>query len=197
MRDADAYKEQLLALLPRGPLWDALRQPGTTGAALAAALAEEPARIDARVQDMLTRELDPRTVLELLEEGEAWVGLPDACSGLGASLQQRHDDLHAKLTQTGGQSRAYFLATAERLGFPDGEIVEYDPHTVDETVDAPIYGEAWAHAWTLSVPTPEVNQFTTDSSVDESLGEQAPTTRLECVVNRLKPAHTVALFEYT
>ncbi len=60
--DATDYTAQLQALLPPGPLWDALRQPGTTAAELVAALAEELARLDARTEDLLA-ELDPRSAL--------------------------------------------------------------------------------------------------------------------------------------
>ncbi|TKA91800.1 DUF2313 domain-containing protein [Guyparkeria sp. SB14A] len=196
MRSAADYHAQLLALLPRGALWDALREPGTTAEQLLAAIAQEPARLDGRAIALLD-ELDPRTVVEMLEDWERWAGMPDSCSGLGATITQRREDLLARLTNTGGQSRRYFIGVAGRLGFPDAEILEYDPHTVEATVDAPIYGEDWAHAWTIRAPTPPIDQFNADSSVDESLGEAAPTTRIECVINRLKPAHTVALFEYT
>lgn len=195
MRTAADYQQQLNALLPPGALWEALRQD-ENAQALLLALADEFARIDARADDLL-RELDPRTVSELLAEWEAWAGLPDACSGLGETLQQRRDALHAALTSEGGQSRAYFIALAERIGFPGATITEFEPHTVEMSVDAPIYGTDWRFAWLLSVAMPAVIQFNVESSVDESLGEQAPTTRLECVINKLKPAHTVALFEYT
>lgn len=195
MRTNADYQQQLNALLPPGQLWESLRQDENTQALLLA-LADEFARIDARADDVL-RELDPRSVSELLAEWEAWADLPDSCSGLGETLQQRRDALHAALTSEGGQSRAYFIALADRLGFTGATITEFEPHTVDQSVDAPIYGADWRFAWLLSAVMPDVAQFNVESNVDESLGELAPTTRLECAVNKLKPAHTVALFEYT
>ncbi|MEW6647179.1 MAG: putative phage tail protein [Pseudomonadota bacterium] len=195
MRDATDYKQQLNALLPPGPLWEALRQDDNAQSLLIA-LADELARLDDRAYDLL-RELDPRSVSELLAEWEAWAGLPDSCSGLGETLNERRDALHAAMTSSGGQSRAYFIALAERLGFPGTSITEYEPHTVEDDVDAAIYGDDWRFAWLLSAQTPDIQQISVESDVDESLGEQAPTERLECAINKTKPAHTVALFEYT
>jgi uncharacterized protein YmfQ (DUF2313 family) len=195
MREAADYQQQLNALLPPGALLESLRHD-EAAQALLLALADEFARLDGRADDLL-RELDPRSVSELLAEWEAWAGLPDTCSGLGETLQQRRDALHASLTAEGGQSRAYFVALAERLGFAGATITEYEPHTVEMSVDAPIYGTDWRFAWLLSVATPDVVQFNVESNVAEGLGEQAPTTRLECAINKYKPAHTIALFEYT
>lgn len=192
---SDEYAEQLAALLPRGTLWDSLRQVDTLSYALLLGLAEELARVDGRAEQLIA-ETDPREVLDLLTEWEAFVGLPDACSPLGVTLQQRREALHARLTAEGGQSRADFIALAERLGFAGATITEYEPHTVDADVDAPLYGDDWRLAWQLSAPQAELRAFTVMSTVDESLGEQAPTARLECAINRTKPAHTIALFEY-
>ncbi|WP_303905616.1 YmfQ family protein [Thiohalomonas denitrificans] len=193
---ASDYLNQLRALLPRGVLWRGLRAPDTTFSALLDALAAEFARVDATAEALIN-EADPRTTLQLLAEWEAFAGLPDTCSGLGTTIDERRAALVDILTSVGGQSRNYFIGVAGSLGFDDSAIAEYDPHTVDETVDAPIYGADWQFAWKLTAPMPPVQQFNADSTVDESLGEVAPTTRLECAVNRRKPAHTIALFEYT
>ncbi|MDZ7804347.1 YmfQ family protein [Thiohalophilus sp.] len=193
---SEQYLEQAKALLPRGRLWESLTEPGTQFEALLQALVDELARVDARTAGLLD-ETDPRTVNELLVNWESFVGLPDECTGQPPSLAQRREMLLQKLTSTGDQSRAYFIRLADTLGFPDAAITEYDPHTVDMSVDAPIYGADWQFAWQLSAPTPAIDQFNADSTVDESLGEQSPTTRLECVINKRKPAHTLALYEYT
>lgn len=196
MHSASDYLQQLKDLLPRGRLWNALREEGKLFGQLLNALAQEFERVDA-ANNTLIDEADPRTALQLLPDWEAFVGLPDTCSGLGTTNQQRRDALLEALTSVGGQSRAYFIGLAEQLGFTDATIIEYDPHTVDESVDAPIYGADWQFVWKLSAAMPPVVQFNADSTVDESLGELAPTTRLECIINQRKPAHTLALFEYT
>jgi uncharacterized protein YmfQ (DUF2313 family) len=191
---AAEYRDQLMALAPPGAAWP--REPDSTCGQLMQALADELARVDSR-GDALIDETDTRTVVELLADWERVAGLPDACSGLGVTQQQRRAALTAALVTTGGQSRQYFIDLAARLGFAGATISEFDPHSVDQSVDAPLYGLEWRFAWLLSAPAAAVDQFKVSSNVDESLGEQAPQTRLECVINRLKPAHTVALFEYT
>lgn len=191
----EQYTQQLAALLPQGPLWEDLRQSGSNAMLLLQAFAEECARIDTRTEDLID-ETDPRTFYELLSGWEQYLGLPDKCVGLGVTLEQRREAVLATLTNAGGQSRQHFIDVATRLGVPGSSITEYDPYTVDDAVDDPIHGTDWRFVWKLTAPTPPINQFTVDSLVDESLGEQAPTTRLECVINANKPAHTIALFEY-
>lgn len=195
MHDVADYTAQLNALLPVGVLWDSLRDDPVTQDLLTA-LAGELSRVDASAEYLLD-EADPRTALNLLPDWEALTGLPDACSGLGVTIQQRRDALLAALTSLGGQSRQYFIDVAAQLGFPGATVTEYAPQTVDDTVDATIRGPDWRFAWQITVALPAVQQLTVDSDVDTSLGEQAPTTRLECVINKLKPAHTTALFSYT
>ena len=192
---AEHYANQLAQLLPPGKIWDDLRAQDSNAMLLLDAVAQEFARHDARA-DALLNETDPRSLLELITDWEDYLGLPDKCVGLGATLAQRREAVHAILTNTAGQSRQYFIGVAAELGFPDVAITEYDPHTVDASVDAPIYGIDWRFAWKLSAPQPDIEQFNADSSVDESLGEQSSTERLECVINFRKPAHTIALFEY-
>ena len=191
---AEAYRDALISMLPPGAAWPT--DPDSELGKLLLALGDELARIEQRGIDLLN-ESDPRGTLEMLTDWEGTFDLPDACSGLGVTLQQRREAVTALFTLVGGQSRQYFIDLAESLGFPGATITEFDPHTVDETVDAPIYGLEWLHAWQLTAALGDINQFNADSHVGESLGEETPITRLECVINRLKPAHTVALFEYT
>lgn len=196
MLSAEQYAEQLKQLMPRGRLWDDLIAQDAEFSKWLKALAIEYSRIDDRMSKLID-ETDPRTMQEMLIEWEDYLDLPDSCIGQVETVQQRRETVQNILTSVGGQSRAYFIGIAESLGFPGATITEYDPYTVDETVDAPIYGAEWAHAWKLGAPAAIVNQFTVESVVDESLGETAPSTRLECVTNKYKPAQTVALFEYT
>ncbi len=195
MHDVTDYTAQMNALLPVGKLWGSLREDPIMQNLLAA-LATEFARVDVGAERLLN-EFDARTTFDLLPEWEAFAGLPDACSGLGTTLQQRRDALFTALTSVGGQSRQYFIDVAARLGFAGATITEFEPHTVDASVDAPIYGQDWRFAWRVTAPMPAIQQMTVDADVDASLGEQAPTTRLECIINRFKPAHTIALFSYT
>lgn len=196
MRSASEYLQQFKALLPRGALWEPLREEGKTFGELLHALAEEFARVDASSAQII-EEADPRTTLQLLPEMEEFAGLPDPCSGLAKTIDQRRSDLLDALVGIGGQSRAYYIGLAAKVGFDGATITEYEPHTVDATVDAPIYGADWQFAWKITAPSVAVDQFDVMSTVDESLGEAAATSKLECLINRTKPSHTTTLFEYT
>jgi uncharacterized protein YmfQ (DUF2313 family) len=74
--DASAYLSQLIGLLPPG---DALaREPGSVLARLLSVPAAELARVDGRVEALLT-ESDPARTTEMLPDWERALGLPDVC----------------------------------------------------------------------------------------------------------------------
>jgi uncharacterized protein YmfQ (DUF2313 family) len=74
--DASAYLSQLIGLLPPG---DALaREPGSVLERLLSVPAAELARVDGRVEALLT-ESDPARTTEMLADWERALGLPDVC----------------------------------------------------------------------------------------------------------------------
>jgi uncharacterized protein YmfQ (DUF2313 family) len=189
---SDDYKRQLQALLPRGAAWT--REPGSVLAELLGAWGDEYARIDARA-DVLREEADPRTANQLLTDWERVAGLPDPCIVSEQTTPQRRFALLAKLTNAGGQSKAYFIALLLGLGFVV-TIDEFLEHTVDDDNDHQLYGADWAYAWQINAPL--VSYF--ELSVDDTAGDPLAywsNEQLECVVNRLKPAHTIPIFAYT
>ncbi len=112
--DATHYLAHLQALLPPGRALT--REPNAVLTSVLAALAEEFSRVDARAAQLL-EELDPRTTTELLADWERVAALPDACIVATQTTGERRDALLARLTARGGQSRQYFIDTAQRLGF--------------------------------------------------------------------------------
>lgn len=191
---ANQYAEALHALAPSGLLWDALRQD-PIWEPLIDALAQEFARIDSRANQLLD-ETDPRTILELLSEAEAAVGLPDSCRGLGTSIEQRRIDLKARRLDKGGYGWPIWKALVESFGFTNVTFDEFPPADVSMSVDSPLYSDDWVNAFRINATAPAAIQFTTSSSVDESLGDVAATSRLECVVRRKAASHTTPLFNY-
>ena len=192
MHNAADYQQQLNALLPPGVLWEALRQD-ETAQALLLALADEFARLDGRATELL-KELDPRTTYELLDEWEAFAGLPDTCTGTQEQLSERQESLHEKLTGIGGQSRQYFIALAARLGYTI-TIDEFSIPDVNADANIIVYGIAWAYAWRVNGPLNQVTKADANMLASEPLATWA-TTALECVIRRLAPAHTVPIFAY-
>lgn len=185
------YLSQLQALLPHGPAWP--RETDANLTRLLNAWADELARVDGRTSALI-EEVDPRTVSELLADWERIAGLPDACVVSEQTTAQRRASLHARITTLGGQSPAYFIALAERLGYTV-TITEFDPHTVSDDVEQPIYGQAWAFAWQVNAPQNTVGTLSVTDSVADPLAWWGNEV-LECVISRLKPAHTNVLFAY-
>ena len=193
-RTADEYREHLKALLPPGQAFP--RDPGATIETLLDGMAQELARIDAR-GEALTFEANPQTTSEMLTDWERVAGLPDKCSGsLETTQQGRRQVLLAKLTSTGGQSVAYFIEVAAALGYTV-TITEFRPFRagMSEAGDAITNGD-WIYAWQVNAPEVTVIPFRAGrSTAGEPLRAWGNDT-LECKINQLKPAHTIALFAY-
>jgi uncharacterized protein YmfQ (DUF2313 family) len=67
---------------------------------------------------------------------------------------------------------------------------------VGGTVDDVIWGPDWAYAWQINAPLNTVVSFLANSGVDEALCLWG-NTLLECLINRFKPAHTIAISAYS
>lgn len=154
-------------------------------------------RLQARLNDLIAEifpcELDPP---ELLPEWEATLGLPDACIGELASIQERVMAVCAKFRARGGQSAEYYIAIAKALGF-DITIEEFAPFRVGmNKAGDPLYGQAWAHTWRVTVTEFEIVEFRTGQSVTSDPLRSWGNRLLECVLAEIKPAHTVLQFSY-
>lgn len=189
----ERYAEQLDALLPQGQAWP--REPGSRLHALTRALAEEFARVEARADALLSEAL-PATTLEMLEDWERVTGLPDPCVTESQTIQERRNAMLARLTSAGGQSREFFISLAECLGFTI-TITEFHPFRAGRSSagDAACSVE-WRHAWRVNAPETTVISFRAGQSAAGEPLRKWGNELLECVFNRVKPAHTVLLFGY-
>lgn len=186
------YFNMLMALMPRGLLWQHLQEdPIFVG--LFESVAQEFALLHAR-EDDLRDEADIRTTYEMLPEWETAYGLPDHCSGDDLTLQERLATLYAKVTNKGGQRPQFYIELAASLGYTV-TITEFEPFTVGSTVDELIYGESWQFAWQVNSPTETVEYLTIKSDVSTALANWG-NEQLECAISRLKPDHTHVLFSY-
>ena len=190
-RTAEHYLSQLQALLPPGAAWP--REDGQTLTEFLHALAEEFARIDGRASDII-REMDPRTVIEMLTDWERAYGLPDPCTQAADTIPERINVLYEKVIRVGDQSPQYFIDVAAQLGF-EITITEFFPFTVGSLANELLYGQAWRFAWRVNAPAETVTLFDMRSGVDEPLRDWGNEI-LECVISRLKPAHTHVQFAY-
>lgn len=188
---AQQYFEQLKALLPRGMMWQS--EEGDTLDDLLGSMSEELARIDARAEGLLD-ETDPRTVYELLVEREDVAGLPDTCTDQADTLAERRDALHSKLTSIGDQSRQYFIDIAAALGYAI-TITEYSPFVAGSSAGDVLSNGDWIYTWQVNAPEETIRPFVAGSAAGEPVRDWGNEI-LECVINKYKPAHTLALFAY-
>lgn len=189
------YQAQLAALLPGGFAWP--READAVLARLLLAWADELARVDGRAADLLD-EAAPRTTAELLADWERVAGLPDSCvaaQGISQTTGQRRAALVAKITSAGGQSVAYFVALAASLGYAI-TISEFSPFVAGSVAGASLTNGAWAYAWTVNAPLTSISEFTAGSASAGDPLRAWGNELLECVLSRLAPAHTHALFAY-
>lgn len=188
----ESYRAQLQALLPPGKAWT--RESEATLTRLLDAMAAEFARVDQRGVALID-EADPRTTAELLAEWETLAGLPDSCTGPLPTVRERRDALLGKLTGKGGQSRAYFIALAESLGYAIF-IREYFPFVAGRPVGNNLAnGVDWRHTWQVDAPSVTTKHFTSGSPAGEPLRTWG-NGLLECAIGKRKPAHTIVLFAY-
>jgi uncharacterized protein YmfQ (DUF2313 family) len=194
MPTAADYLEQLKTLLPPGQAFP--REAGTTLHDLLDGMSIELARVDGR-GEALPGEANPADTNELLVDWERVAGLPDKCAGvLEETLQGRRNALLTKLSSTGGQSAAYFIELAASLGYTV-TIEQFRPFRVGMSrAGDSLTNGAWVFTWLIRAPEVTVTSFRVGrSAVGERLRTWGNDT-LECKINQLKPAHTIALFAY-
>jgi uncharacterized protein YmfQ (DUF2313 family) len=183
------------------------RDPNSNMADLMYAKGEELARVEARV-DTIVRERSTLTVTELITDMEEEFGLPEIARSLSLTLEGRRNDLHAKLISVGGQHPEYFESIATSLGYTIN-IVEFTPahagilqagqscgnerNIFYWKVEVDVNGSKGAFDWAFdSLP------FTSlpGNSFDYILSMIRKYPNLFYELNRLKPGHTLALYDW-
>lgn len=180
------YSGQLSQLMPTGPAW-------SDKDSLLAAFADGLSRIHNRSLDLIENS-DVRTANELFSDWERVTGLPGPCVSADQSTGQRRAALVGKIVELGGQSPAYFIGLAAALGYTI-TITEYHEFTVDDDVDAALWGPDWVFAWMVTAPLYLITELTVDDTVADALAAWGDAV-LECVLNQYKPTHTILLFAY-
>ena len=195
---ATDFRQALLDLLPQGWAWP--RDEDTGIYALCDGLAQEYARSAERLMDLVARELWPPATFELLPEWEAMAGLPDDCVAGSGALEERRLQLVNRLTARGGQTPAFYLSIAERLGY-SATLEEFRPFTVgrDECGGTvPIGTETLRFYWRVRVLEPRVTWFRAGAGIcgQDPLATIVRAEDLECLLQRYKPAHTRVIVGY-
>ncbi len=177
LSEAD-YLDQLQQLLPRGELWS--RDANAPLTALLRALGQELARVDARAAQLLD-EADPLQLRELVPDWERVLGISP---GAGFPLQARAAEIAGRLRVTANMSASEFIAVAKTLGY---------------TITLEELAERWE--WRAFLPDGPFITFSVPAEETGGDPEDPPTEvtvqlGILVLLKRLKPAHTLALFQH-
>lgn len=215
-RTAADYAHALLAKLPLGEVWP--RAVGTLIHSTITALAGVVGRWAARCGKFALLEAFPPWSIDMLMDWERVLGLPDPCLPPGnPTISERQAAVAEKLARRPGrQDPAYFIWLATKLGYTI-TITEYIPAQCamtpcgayqKENADGNLIvrgagcGTPYIRfVWRVTVTGPRLTWF----SVGHFGGRagQDPHLRirraddLECLLQKLKPAHTKLIFAYT
>lgn len=174
------YLKLLQHLLPAGKLWNRLQDSGLGEFFHGAA--EELARIDLRGDDLFL-EASSKTTTELIEEYEEEYAIPESGSELQSTLAGRRSEINTKILGMGRQDKDYFIELAAALGYTV-TIEEYTPAWCGlMQAGDPCGDQVNIFYWTVYVEIE--NEFLPDLII------------LQNKINTFKPAHTVALFNYS
>lgn len=190
-----AWLTALQALLPPGRAL--VSEPGAVLTRLLEAMAARLLSLQLALVD-LQRQMDPRVATDLLPDWEALLGLPDACAPQDQGTVARQQTAYGRLTEVGGQSRAYFIDLAARNGEPGVTITEFRPFNCNGTCNGNLSSVDDAFVWRVNIPRPaqSVQTMTCNGDCNDALQSYLPAA-IECFFNHRKPAHTNVVFAYT
>lgn len=192
-RNTTSYLELLKSLLPRGRAWTF--KSDSPFIQFLQATADELSRIDVRSDDLID-EADPRITDELLTDWEKEYDLPDDCFIADKSIAERRQDIFNKLVTVGQQDKQYFIDLAATLGYTI-TITEFSPFWVGiGGMGDPIGELVNVFHWRVNIidSSSSSGAFNNEFSSAFDILDLS-FDNLECLFNKLKPAHTKLLFD--
>lgn len=176
----DYYKKGLQGLLPSGRAWN--RDPNSNLSKVLKSITDELAIVDYRATNILD-EVDPRGAIELIQEHENDLGLPDELYSIGTSLPDRQASALAKLTAKGGNSKQYFIDLAADV--------------FDMTISISFFTPFWSGMGCSGDPCGDQQNifYWKVSTYFDVLHEKYRDAMIR-VFELLKPAHTVIIWDY-
>jgi uncharacterized protein YmfQ (DUF2313 family) len=187
------YLRAFQALMPRGRVWP--KDPDAVQTQVFTGLTQIYARNTARANYLLI-DAFPATTYELLPEWEATLGLPDPCAGAAPTIQQRRNQVIARLANSGGQSIAYFVNFAADLGY-SVTITQFTQARAGMLkAGDPCNGYDWNFAWKITAPLNTVVRAVAGAMAAGDPLAAWSNNVLECEFRAVMPAHTVPIFAY-
>lgn len=135
------------------------------------------------------------TYQEWLEDYERVYGLPDACLQYDSLYQDRLGFIALALRERAGISIGWLVQYAALAGY-DVTLTEFSPFVAGSHAGDALTNGAWLYAFTVHAAGEIARRFCAGRSIaGEPLADWGEGP-LECIINKYKPAHAVALFAY-
>jgi uncharacterized protein YmfQ (DUF2313 family) len=187
------YLRAFQALMPRGRVWPSDSDAAQTQ--VLAGLTQIYARSTARANQLLV-DAFPGTTYELLPEWEATLGLPDPCAGTSPTVQQRRNQVIARISNSGGQSIEYFVNFAAQLGYAV-TITQYSQARAGILrAGQPVNGYDWNFTWKITAPLNTIVRAVAGAMATGDPLAAWGNSVLECELRAVMPAHTIPIFAY-
>jgi uncharacterized protein YmfQ (DUF2313 family) len=111
-----------------------------------------------------------------------------------ATEEERRARILARFIERFEPTPAAIIGLAARLG-DSVTLTEFRPHTCEDSCEAPVLDDAWAHAFQVAGASQMVVEFTCLDTCETPLS-QWRTGAYECAIRRFAPAQAVPIFSY-
>ena len=187
------YAAMLTRLLPRGIIWGAL--PGSNLGKLLHAFGAELARLEADAA-RLVREVTPSETDEALEDWEEELGLPDECSLTDNDKDRRRQIVLFRLQRNGLLNEEYFRQLAISMGYDRAEVYTVRPFRADvSSCGHALWDACFHHVFFITMPSVSGMPLRMGDRINRRLRVWG-ILDFECLVRKVKPAHSGVVFKY-
>lgn len=175
-------------------LHEAKNKEGSTLRKILQGLASEWLNFNASL-DNVANEYNPNATTNLIEEWEAFVGIPDSCIAIASTLEQRRLNILLKLAGINATTAKQFKNIAAILGYSIEVSNGVDTSTLPLTLPFLLMTEG-AAPFTIVITLPaSLQPQGFPLPLPFTLTQQQPQV-LNCLFNKIKPANTQLFFRY-
>jgi uncharacterized protein YmfQ (DUF2313 family) len=213
LHNQDDFADALADLLPNGIAWP--RDYDSILMMLVFGMAGPWADVALAADSLLETESDPNKATIMLPDWEQTFGLPDKCLAEPLTVADRRRILIQRMTLLGAADRNFIISMAAGIGYTINRIIEFSPYmcgismvgdtrNLNAEWDSNRYrwelgDESIRYWWIVRVGAERLSYFHCAAGVCgvDRLLSFGFATDLECLLRRLKPAHTDIIFDYS
>jgi uncharacterized protein YmfQ (DUF2313 family) len=194
-RDLATQTNILAGYLRNDPLHQAKNREGSNLRKVLIGLASEWLEFRNKINEVFD-EYNPNNTTALLEEWETFVGIPDSCISNTGSIEQRRLNILLKLSGINASTAKQFENIAAILGY--SVVVETGVDTSTFPLTFPFILMSAEEAPFIIVVTLPISLKPSGFplTLPFTLGSGIPQI-LNCLFNKIKPAHTKLYFRYS